>query len=109
MTRDEALKLRVGKDKVYVVEPKLEELYELTIVRIELESFNLFNSEVRITATSIKKDARVYTHSELFHTELEALQRLSDIHQNHSDLALDKKHAVGAKILKLRSKRSRND
>jgi len=104
MTKDEAIELQVGKDKVFVVEPRLEEIFEMSIVGIELSEYSRMSSDLKITAISRASGSRVYSSNELYRTELEALQRLSEIHQFRSDQALNKKHHIVAKIAKLKKK-----
>ena len=105
MTREEAVTLRVGTDKIFVVEPKLEEIYEASVTGIELESCSRLNSPIKVTGYCKSWSGRVYDPSEIFCTEVEAIQRLVEIHQFRADQALNKKHALVAKIAKLKKKR----
>jgi len=105
MTREEAMKLQVGKDTIYIVEPTLEEILKMYVAGVELESHSRANSQVRVTGYCKGMSARVYDPSEIWGTRIEALQKLAEIYTLRSDQNLGKRHAVCEKIAKLKGGR----
>ena len=108
MTREEAGALQVGKSKVFVVEPKLEEVFEIIVVKIELGTYSKPDSALSITGRYNDMMTREYLPSELHATKIKALEHLASLHQLKSDQALDKKHRVYDTLAKLKKKRNRN-
>ena len=102
MTKDEARALKVGVDVVYVAEPTLEEIFKMHVVGVEIEDHSRANSPIRVTGYCKVMSSRVYELYEIFATELEAMQHLADKYQVKSDLALNKRHGVVAKMAALR-------
>jgi len=52
MTREDALKLQVGTNMIFIADPTLEEVYEAHVVGVRLSSPKNRNSSVEITGYS---------------------------------------------------------
>ncbi|HHA19215.1 MAG TPA: hypothetical protein ENK70_05870 [Methylophaga sp.] len=105
MTREEAIKLQVGKDKIFAVDSDTEMIIELTVVKIELERLARLNSSIEITGNSENIHLRTYTPAEVCTSKLAALEKLATLHQFRADQALNKKFAIMEKIAYLKKKR----
>ncbi len=106
MTREEAMKLRVGKDIAFIVEPKLEEIFEIAVTGINIDIGCKLDSALFVTGhCEALLSTRRYAVRELWATEIEALQKLAEIYTLRSDQNLNKRHAVCEKIAKLKGGR----
>jgi len=104
MTKEQARALQVGRDKFFVTDLALEVVYEMSVSGVNLATRSDPSSAVNVLGFGKTMTNKVYTHREIHSTEIEALQALAELHQFRSDQALDKKHAVIAKIAKLKAK-----
>lgn len=105
MTREEAMKLQVGKSKIYIADRTLEEVYEATVAGIRLNAPSSLNSALEITGWCKRMSARVYNPGEIYNTKIGALQKLAEMYTFRSDQNLNKRHAVCEKIAKLKGGR----
>jgi hypothetical protein len=105
MTREDALKLKIGKSKIYIADSGLEETYEATVIGIRLNIPSNPNSALEITGWCKLMSARVYNPGEICDTKVGALRKLADVYTLRSDQNLTKRHAVCEKIAKLKGGR----
>jgi len=105
MTRKEAIKLKVGKSKIFIADHGIEEVYETTVVGVNLSTPSDPNSVLEIVGWCKRMPLWVYKPGEVHNTELEALRRLADTYTFKSDQNLNKRHAVCEKIARLKGGR----
>ena len=104
MTKEEAIKLRVSKDKFFVFEPTLEEILEYTVTGVNLIERPInTSSNIRVAGNcKALMTERYFEPHEIFANRIEALERFAAKCQFKSDQALHKKAAIIKQIADIR-------
>jgi len=109
MTREEAVKLRVTKDKFFVFESGLEEILEYTVDGINFIKKPLGNnSDIRISGDcKALASQRGFQPKEIFATRTGALEQFANKCQLDSDKALHKKASIIKQIADIKKEDER--
>jgi hypothetical protein len=109
MNREQAIELRITKDKFFVFESRLEEILEYKVDGINfIESPMKGESDVRVSGDcNVTKAQRYFQPKEIFGTRIEALEQFAQKLQFDSDKALRKRAAITQQIADIKKEDER--
>jgi hypothetical protein len=109
MNREQAIELRITKDKFFVFESTLEEILEYIVTGVNfIENPTKGESDVRVAGDcKVIKAQRYFQPKEIFATRTAALERFAKECQLKSDRALYKKTAITKQIADIKKEDER--
>lgn len=109
MNREQAIELRITKDKFFVFESLLEEILEYKVDGINfIEKPMKGESDIRVSGDcKVTKAQRYFQPNEIFATRIEALEQFARKLQFDSDKALRKRAAITQQIADIKKEDER--